>query len=75
MPARRSSRRAELRWANSAPKAATPNVPPTIRLMVRIPDAPPAFDGSTAFIAAVDIGDITRPIPMPSRMKAGSSVP
>jgi hypothetical protein len=46
-----------------------------MRLMVRIPDAPPAFDGSTAFIAAVDIGDITRPMPTPSRREAGSSAP
>ena len=35
----------------SAPMAATPKVPPTMRLMVRMPLATPALEGSTAFIA------------------------
>ncbi len=33
-----------------------------------MPEATPAFVRSTAFIAAVLIGDIVKPIPSPSRM-------
>ena len=58
--------------ATSAPSAATPNVPPTIRLIESVPEATPAFVRSTAFIAAVLIGDITSPIPAPIAMNAGS---
>ena len=54
--------------ATSAPSAATPNVPPTIRVIDSVPDATPALARSTAFIAAVLIGDIVKPIPTPSRM-------
>ena len=50
-------------------------MPPTIRLIVSVPEATPAFVRSTAFIAAVLIGDITRPSPRPIRMNAGSSSP
>ena len=50
--------------------AATPKVPPTMRLMVRIPLATPALEGSTAFIPAVLIGDITSPMPRPISTKA-----
>ena len=52
-----------------------PNVPPTMRLMESTPDAAPAFSADTAFIAAVDMGDIVSPIPRPMTMKAGSSRP
>ena len=55
--------------------AATPNVPPTMRLIDRIPDATPALAGSTAFMAAVLIGDITRPMPRPIRTKAPTRKP
>ena len=48
-----------------APAAATPNVPPTIRNIESTPEATPALAGSTAFIAAVLIGDMTRPMPTP----------
>ena len=58
-----------------APSAATPKVLPTMRVMERIPDATPAFVLSTAFIAAVLIGDITKPIPSPCRMKATTRKP
>ena len=54
----------------SAPIAATPKVPPTMRLMVRTPLATPALEGSTAFIPAVLMGDIMRPMPRPISMKA-----
>jgi hypothetical protein len=50
--------------------AATPNVPPTIRLMERMPEATPAFSRATLFMAAADIGDITRPMPRPMSTKA-----
>ena len=53
--------------ATSAPSAATPNVPPTIRVIDSVPEATPAFVRSTAFIAAVLIGDIVKPMPSPSR--------
>ncbi len=59
----------------SAPSAATPKVPPTMRLIERIPEPTPAFCAGTAFIAAVDIGDITSAMPMPMITKAGSSRP
>ncbi len=42
----------------SAPITATPKVPPTIRLIDSTPEATPALVRSTAFIAAVLIGDI-----------------
>ena len=45
-------------WPMNAPSTATPSVPPTIRFIDRIPDATPALLWSTAFIAAVLIGDI-----------------
>ena len=56
-----------------APVAATPTVPPTIRNICSVPDATPALSTATAFIAAVDIGDMVIPIPIPSRMKVGTS--
>ena len=59
----------------SAPSAATPNVPPTMRLIDRIPEPTPAFWASTEFMAAVDIGDITSAMPIPMITKAGSSRP
>ena len=59
--------------ATSAPSAATPNVPPTMRLIDSVPEATPAFVRSTAFIAAVLIGDIVEPdARRPSAMNAGS---
>ena len=58
-----------------APSTATPKVPPTIRFIDRIPEATPALAWSTEFIAARLIGDITKPMPMPIRMKPGSRVP
>ena len=75
VPASSFSRSLRARCWNSAPIAATPKVPPTMRLIERIPEATPALSGLTAFIAAVDMGDITSAMPMPSRMKAGSSSP
>jgi hypothetical protein len=57
----------------SAPMTATPNVPPTMRLIDRTPDAAPALVRSTEFIAAVLIGDMTRPMPRPMSTKPGSS--
>ena len=60
---------------NSAPIAATPNVPPTMRLIESTPDPTPAFSAGTEFIAAVDIGDITSAMPMPITTNAGSSRP
>ena len=59
----------------SAPMTATPKVPPTMRLMDRMPEATPAFVRSTAFIAAVLIGDITRPMPRPISMNAPTRKP
>ena len=46
-----------------------------MRLIERIPDATPAFCDTTAFIAAVDIGDITSAMPMPMITNEGSSSP
>jgi hypothetical protein len=43
-----------------------------MRLMESTPDAAPALVRSTAFIAAVVIGDITSPIPRPMTTKPGS---
>ena len=40
-----------------------------------VPDATPAFVRSTAFIAAVLIGDIVKPIPSPSRMNGTTRKP
>jgi hypothetical protein len=54
---------------------ATPNVPPTMRDTDSVPEATPAFVRSTAFIAAVLMGDMTRPIPAPISTKAGSRSP
>jgi hypothetical protein len=59
----------------SAPIAVTPKVAPSMRLIDRIPDPTPDFAGVTAFIAAVDIGDITSAMPAPITMNAGSSRP
>jgi hypothetical protein len=61
--------------ATSAPSAATPNVPPTMRVIDSVPDATPAFERSTAFIAAVLIGDIVKPMPAPSRMNGTTRKP
>ena len=46
-----------------------------MRLIERIPEPTPALWAGTAFIAAVDIGDITSAMPMPISTKAGSSRP
>ena len=59
--------------AISAPITATPKVPPTIRLIDSTPEAAPDLVRSTEFIAAVLIGDITSPMPMPIRTNPGSS--
>ena len=59
----------------SAPITATPNVPPTIRFIERMPEATPALVRSTAFIAAVLIGDITRPMPRPRSTNAPTRKP
>jgi hypothetical protein len=75
VPARASEMSFRAMCWNRAPRAATPNVPPTIRLIERIPDPTPAFWASTAFIAAVDMGDITSAIPIPMMMKAGRRRP
>jgi hypothetical protein len=40
-----------------------------------MPEAIPAFASATAFIAAVDIGDMTSAIPMPIRTNEGHSSP
>ena len=56
-----------------APSTATPNVPPTMRRHRQHAGGDAGLASrSTAFIAAVLIGDITKPMPMPIRMKAGS---
>jgi len=68
-------RRSEKRPWKSAPVTATPSEPPTMRPIDSTPDATPAFVTSTAFIAAVDIGDITRPIPSPIRTNAPTRKP
>ncbi len=75
VPARFSASRLPARCWNSAPMAATPNVPPTMRLIDSIPEPRPACSAGTEFIAAVDIGDITSAMPMPMTTKAGSSRP
>jgi hypothetical protein len=46
-----------------------------MRLMERMPDATPALCAATAFIAAVDMGDIVSAMPTPMMMKAGRSRP
>ena len=65
----------ELVSPTNVPSTATPSVPPTIRFIVRIPDATPALLRSTAFIAAVVIGDMTSAMPMPISTKPGSRKP
>ena len=46
-------------------------MPPIIRFIERIPEATPALATATAFIAAVDIGDITSAMPTPISMNEG----
>ena len=75
VPASLSASSLRARCWNSAPIAATPKVPPTMRLIERMPEPTPAFSGATEFIAAVDIGDITSAMPMPITTNAGSSRP
>ena len=58
VPLSADSRELELLAWKIAPRTATPKVPPTIRDIESNPDARPDFATSTAFIAAVDIGDI-----------------
>ena len=72
---RRWERRSRPSAVISAPSAATPNVPPTIRVIDRIPEATPAFVTGTAFIAAVLIGDMTRPMPTPIIMNGTTRNP
>ena len=55
-----------------APSTATPKVAPIIRDIESSPEARPALVSATAFIAAVDIGDIVRAMPMPIRMNGTS---
>jgi hypothetical protein len=55
-----------------APVAATPTEAPIIRDICSTPEATPDFWTLTAFIAAVDIGDITSAIPSPIRMNGTS---
>src|SRR2546429_8720915 len=52
------------------PSSATPNVPPTMRFIDRIPEATPALVAGTAFIAAGGIRDIPSALPPPHRAKA-----
>jgi len=59
----------------TAPITATPSVPPIMRFIDRIPEAMPAFAFATAFMAAVDIGDITSAMPTPIRKNEGSRSP
>ena len=73
-PSRSSSRERAAPW-KTAPITATPSVPPIIRFIDRIPEAIPALASATAFIAAVDIGDITSAMPMPIRMNEGKRSP
>ena len=56
----------------TAPITATPRVPPIMRFIDRMPEAMPAFASATAFMAAVDIGDIISAMPTPISMKPGS---
>ena len=58
-----------------APRAATPKVLPTMRVIERIPEATPALLRSTEFMAAVLMGDITKPMPIPCRMKLTTRKP
>ena len=46
-----------------------------MRVMFRTPDATPACARSTAFIAAVLIGDITKPMPSPISTKLTTRKP
>ena len=46
-----------------------------MRVMDSVPEATPAFVRSTAFIAAVLIGDIVKPMPRPSRMNGTTRKP
>ena len=55
------------------PVTATPKVPPTIRLIESTPEATPALVRSTAFMAAVLIGDIVKPIPRPMSTSRGAA--
>ena len=48
-----------------APVAATPSCRRPSANIERTPEATPAFSTATAFIAAVDIGDIVSAMPMP----------
>jgi len=43
-----------------------------MRFIDRIPEATPALVAGTAFMAAVDIGDITSAMPTPISTNAGS---
>ena len=58
----------------TAPMTATPSEPPIIRFIDRIPEATPALAFETAFIAAVDIGDITSAIPIPISTNDGQKL-
>ena len=60
---------------NTAPIAATPNVPPIILFIERTPEAMPALASATAFMAAVDIGDMTNAIPSPMSVNDGQMSP
>jgi hypothetical protein len=70
-PASSSSTRARALPWNTAPITATPRVPPTILFIDRMPEAIPALASATAFIAAVDIGEITSAIPVPISTNEG----
>ena len=59
----------------TAPITATPSVPPIMRFIDRMPEAIPALVSATAFIAAVDIGDMTSAMPPPIRMNEGRMPP
>ena len=69
VPGSRASSLSRPTVVTSAPIAATPNVPPTMRDIVSTPEATPAFWRATEFIAAVLIGDMTQPIPSPRTTK------
>ena len=51
-----------------------PTAVPTCLAVLLIPEAAPLRRGSTTPIAAVASGGLTKPIPMPARMKPGRSV-
>ena len=53
---------------------ATPNVPPTIRLIDSTPEATPALLGSTAFIAAVDQAFGASEAPMALKIFGGAAI-